>query len=194
MELLDEAPTDDALLSLARAGDRAAVGALVRRYRSVVYRFARRLVTDPALAEDVMQETFLAATGSLDTFRGEGSLKAWLLSITRAKAGEARRRKAGEPSSFESAGSLDELGARAGWGHALSPEELAARVEQRTLLERGLSGLSPEEREVVLLRDVEGLSGEQVAAALGLSLAAVKSRLHRGRLRLLALVKQEVLS
>ena len=88
--------------------------------------------------------------------------------------------------------SLEELGARAGWGHPLSPEDLAWRVQQRSLLEQALSTLPADEREVLVLRDVEGLSGEETAAAAGISLAAMKSRLHRGRLQLLAQVKAVV--
>ncbi len=162
---------------------------LVRRHRGPVYHFARRLVGDAALAEDVLQETFLAAHSSLATFRGDGSMRAWLLSIARAKAATLRRKHAGEAVHDVADASLNELGARAGWGHPLSPEELASRVEQHSLLESALAALPEDEREVVLLRDVEGLSGEETATAAGLTLPAMKSRLHRGRLRLLAQVK-----
>lgn len=183
---------DLTLISLARGGDSAAMTELVLRYRGPVYHFARRILADAALAEDVLQETFLAAQASLAAYRGEGTVKGWLLTIARAKAASMRRRRVGEPTRFDPIDTLEELGARAGWGHPLSPEDLAWRVQQRSLLEQALSTLGDEEREVLVLRDVEGLSGEETAAAAGITLAAMKSRLHRGRLQLLAQVKSAV--
>lgn len=163
----------------------------MRAHRGAVLRFARHLVRDEAAAEDVLQETFLTALKSLKDWRGEGSVRAWLLSITRSKALMARRRRVGEPELSEplEAAELSALGAEAGWGEPADPEALSARLEERALLERALEALPAPEREVVVLRDVEGLSGEDVARSLGLSLAAMKSRLHRGRLKLVAAVK-----
>lgn len=184
---------DDAtLIARARGGDATAMTRLVVRYRGPVYHFARRFLADAALAEDVLQETFLAAQASLGTYRGDGTVKGWLLTIARAKAATLRRRRAGEPAQFDPIDTLEQLGARAGWGHPLSPEDLASRLEQRSLLEQALASLAPDEREVLVLRDVEGLSGEETAAAAGISLAAMKSRLHRGRLQLLAQIKSAV--
>ena len=193
---METAPPTDAedvsLVERASRGDRQAMNALVHRHRGAVFQFARRILADAALAEDVLQETFIAAHASLASFRGAGTVKGWLLAIARAKAATALRRRAGEPATFDPVDSLEVLGARAGWGHPLSPEDLASRVEQRSLLERALAALATDEREVVVLRDVEGLSGDETAAAVGISIAAMKSRLHRGRLQLLAQVKSAV--
>lgn len=180
---------DAELCRRAAEGDRQAMDALVVAYRGPLYRFARRLTRDDALAEDVLQETFLTALRKVGTWRGEGSCRGWLFSIARTQALMARRRGAvGEAMEDERA--LPELGLSAGWGAAMDPEALAARLEEQALLERALEGLGPKEREVIALRDLEGLSGEETAQVLGLSLAAMKSRLHRARLELLAAVKK----
>ena len=84
---------------------------------------------------------------------------------------------------------LPELGEAAGWGSE-SPEAEVLRAERRARLARALDALAPEDREVLVLRDLEELTGEETAAALGLSLAAMKSRLHRARLRLAAQLRR----
>lgn len=182
--------TDDLLVRQAVAGDAAAFESLVKTWRGPVYRFARRLLKDDAAAEDVLQETFLTAHRKLASWRGDGSLKGWLFAIARSEVLMQRRRRVGEPKDYEAVESLPQLGADAGWGNPMDPHTLAERLEERTLMERLLDSLEPEEREVLQLRDIEGLSGEETAAALGLTLAAMKSRLHRARLRLVAAVKK----
>lgn len=183
--VLEEGP----VMARAMAGDRQAFSELVAAHRGAVYRFALRLTQDPALSEDVLQETFIAALGGIGAWRGEGSFRGWLLSIARSRVLMARRRRAGEPATFEAETSLEQLGLDAGWGTAWSPEALAERTEARGQLERALEGLAEEEREVLMLRDLEGLSGEETAEVLGVGLAAMKSRLHRARLRLVAALK-----
>ena len=187
------APALDALLiERCRQGDKSGCGALVERHQAAVYRFARHLLGDGAAAEDVLQETFITALQSLPGYRGDGSIRGWLLAIARSKVLRHRRRHSGEPASWEPLESLEALGLAAGFGTPMTPEALASLVERQALLQSALSQLGEEEREVVVLRDVEGLSGDETAAALGLSLQAMKSRLHRARLQLVAAVKQEV--
>jgi RNA polymerase sigma-70 factor, ECF subfamily len=177
------------LIERAARGDRLAFTSLVEANRGAVYRFALRLTRDQALAEDVLQDTFLAAMKGLAGWRGDGSFRGWLYAVARSRVLMARRKKVGEPEAFESNESLEVLGLQAGWGAPMDAEALAARVQQQSVLEAALSGLEPEDREVLVLRDLEGLSGEETAQALGLSLPAMKSRLHRARLRLVAAVK-----
>lgn len=184
---------DDDDVQRAVAGDAAAFARLVNTWRGPVYRFARRLLRDDAAAEDVLQETFLTAHRRLGTWRGDGTFQSWLFAIARSEVLMSRRRRVGEPTEYEPMESLPELGAEAGWGQAMDPHALAERLEQHTHLEAALATLEADEREVLLLRDVEGLSGEDTARALGLTLAAMKSRLHRARLRLVASVKKGVL-
>jgi RNA polymerase sigma-70 factor, ECF subfamily len=178
------------LVQEACHGDARAFGELVSLHRGPVFRFARRLMKDEAAAEDVLQETFLTAHRRLATWRGEGSFKSWLFAIARSEVLMQRRRRVGEPNAWEPMESLPELGAEAGWGQAMDPQALAERLEAKAHLETALATLDEAEREVLLLRDVEGLSGDETAAALGLSLPAMKSRLHRARLRLVAAVKK----
>jgi RNA polymerase sigma-70 factor, ECF subfamily len=177
------------LVERAARGDRPAFASLVEKHRGPVFRFALRLTRDSSAAEDVLQETFLAAMSGLASWRGEGSFRGWLYAVARSRALMARRKKAGEPESFESDESLEVLGLQAGWGAPMDAEALAARMQQRSVLEAALSKLEPADREVLVLRDLEGLSGEETGQALGLNLRAMKSRLHRARLRLVAAVK-----
>jgi RNA polymerase sigma-70 factor (ECF subfamily) len=182
------------LVQQARDGNARAFSELVVSHRGPVFRFARRLLKDDAAAEDVLQETFLTAHRRLGTWRGEGSFKSWLFAIARSEVLMQRRRRVGEPKDWEPMESLPELGAEAGWGQAMDPQALSERLEERSHLEAALGTLDEAEREVLLLRDVEGLSGEDTATALGLTLPAMKSRLHRARLRLVAAVKKGGLS
>lgn len=180
-------PTDDdaTLLALTAGGDGVAYAALVERHQGRVYRFLVRLLP-PAAAEDALQETFLRVLQRAGSFRGEGSVLSWLLGIAK---NEARMLSRKSVAIDRTAASLETLGAEAGWGQE-SPEDLAALVDRREALERGLAQLDPSEREVLLMRDVLSLSGEETAAALGITVASMKSRLHRARLRLLAVLKK----
>ncbi len=168
------------LVADAANGDRTALEALVAEHEAAVFRYAQSLVRKREDAEEVLQEVFLAFIRYARAFRGDSSLRTWLLTVTRNTAYRVRKKAAdGEGESVE----LDALGAAAGWGSE-DPESLAIRAESRDGLQRALDGLSEEDREIVLVRDLEGLSGEEAAAMLGITVAAMKSRLHRARLRL----------
>ncbi len=176
-------------MARAARGDASARREVVVRHRAAVYRLLRRLAKDDALAEDLLQDTFVTALQHLEAWRGEGTARGWLFSIARSKVLMARRGGAGHTESTDDT-KLEALGLAAGWGAPLDPEVLTARLEAHEVLERALAALDDEAREVVTLRDLEGVSGEETAQALGLSLAAMKSRLHRGRLALVAHVKR----
>lgn len=181
--------TEAEVMTRAARGDSTARSALVAKHRGAVYRLLRRLTRDDARAEDLTQETFVTALGHLDGWRGEGTARGWLLSIARSRLLMERRSPAARHEPAEDT-SLESLGLAAGWGAPMDPEALTARLEQHSVLERALEALDDEAREVLTLRDLEGLSGEETAQALGLSLAAMKSRLHRARLALVAQVKR----
>jgi RNA polymerase sigma-70 factor (ECF subfamily) len=173
---------DSDLLEAARAGDAEALETLLERHEPRVYRFARRLCGHHEDAEDVLQESLLAAARGLSGFRGASSLSTWLFSITRSACIKKRRRSRFAPTEV----SLDSAEADAARDHpdvAPGPEEAlhARRVE--AALERAIAGLDRKYREVFVLRDVEGLTAPDVAAVTGLSVAAIKSRLHRARAR-----------
>jgi RNA polymerase sigma-70 factor, ECF subfamily len=162
----------------------------VERHQAAVYRFVRTLGPDPAACEDVLQETFLAAWRSAAAFRGESSARTWLLTIARNAAMRQYRRRMGEPDRADLA-SLDDLGAAAGWGSQITPEAAAIRGEERAAIARALDALDPDDRRVLVLRDLEQMSGEEAANMLGVTLPALKSRLHRARLRLAARLRGE---
>ena len=174
------------LLRRTAAGDRSAFAALVKRHQAAVLRLARALTAQAASAEDVLQETFLAVYRHAGTWSGEASVRAWVLAIARHAAARHGRRHAGEPDRLVP---LEVLGENAGWGaegpRLDTPEDAALAAERRRTLEAALGRLSPEDREVLVVRDLEGLPGPEAAALLDLPLATLKTRLHRARLRLM---------
>ena len=154
-------------------------------YGSRVYNMARRMVRSDADAEDVTQDVLLQVVRKLPTFRGESALPTWLHRVTINTALSHRRKRAvreehrsSDP--FDTV--LAELPASgAGWDGASAPEAQLFSRETRTLIERAVARLPAIYRAVFLLADVEGLPNATIAERLGLSLAAVKSRLHRAR-------------
>lgn len=156
------------------------------RHADAVHRLLLSVGATPDDAEDALQDCFVAAWRGASTFRGSGAARGWLFTIARNALRRQHRRRAGEPAEYES---LDSLGASAGWG---SESDFSHRFEVRETLEWALGQLPPDEREVVVLRDLEGFSGQETADALELSLAGMKSRLHRGRLRLMGVARRKV--
>ncbi len=155
----------------------------MNRYSASVYRFLVSLQAASDDAEDALQECFVSAWRSAATYRGSDSARGWLFSIARNALRRQHRRKVGEPDEMEP---LEQLGAKAGWG---ASSDFSVRFEVEDELEWAMGQLPREEREAVTLRDLEGLTGEETAEALGLSLAAMKSRLHRGRLHLMGVLR-----
>jgi RNA polymerase sigma-70 factor (ECF subfamily) len=164
-----------------RDGDEQAVAALVERHAPSVLRFGVQLCGDEQQARDVMQETLLAAARGLRAYRGESRLTTWLYTIARTFCTKLRTRgDAGKDLQ-----SLEELGEE-GFEAALAatqrgPEAQTAQLELQRVLTSAIRELEPGQREVLVLRDVEGLSAAEVAEVLELSVEAVKSRLHRAR-------------
>ncbi|MFC1642737.1 RNA polymerase sigma factor, partial [Myxococcota bacterium] len=173
-ELLEET----SLVSQAQTGDTRALIALVERYQGTVYRFSRRLCQNEQDAEDALQETLLTLVHKIAEYRGDASLSSWLFTIVRSQC-RVKRQPANRQSPDE-APDLPDSSPR--------PDETASAHQLRAILRAALTELEPKYREVLLLRDVEGLSAAEVAETLGLSVAAVKSRLHRAR----AMVRHEV--
>jgi RNA polymerase sigma-70 factor (ECF subfamily) len=158
------------------------LNAVVRQYQPIVYRFGLRMCGDPDEAADVSQETLLSLVRSASAFRAEASLSTWLFAIARNACLRRRRRRTFEPARFESIEALadDQRDALAAAGQ--NPEEALEGRELQLALERAIASLKPAEREVLLLRDVEGLTAAETARVVGVNVAAVKSRLHRARL------------
>lgn len=169
------------LLQSAKSGDREALESLLAEEAPSIYRFGMRMCRHEQDAEDILQETMLAASRSLADFREDSSLSTWLYTIARRFCIKKRRQGKFTPRRIES------LEAHFSEAEQLvhpgkSPDETAQSRELRTALEAAVAKLEPEHREVILLRDVEGLTANEVATILGLSVVAVKSRLHRARL------------
>ena len=165
---------DDAeMLDAARSGDRRAVDELLARYEHPIYRFGLRMCGDEESAREVLQETMLAAFRHLPTFRGDASLSTWLYQIARSFCIKQRR---GE---HRQAPISDNLVDRApGPDAAMHARQIGAA------LAAAIAELPTEQREVLVLRDVEGLSAAEAASVVGVEVGALKSRLHRARMAL----------
>jgi RNA polymerase sigma-70 factor (ECF subfamily) len=174
-------PTNDTeLLTAARAGDRAALERLLQRHQNRVFRFGMKMCGGEDDAKDVLQETLLAAARNIRDFRGASAVSTWLYTIARSFCIKKQRTSKFAPERVES---LDEVGGEA---HAVpdaarGPEDEVAGRQVQMALQEAISALDPMYREVLVLRDVEGLSASEVAQILELSVEAVKSRLHRAR-------------
>lgn len=174
---------ENELLEAARAGDAEALEALLEQHEPRVYRFARRLCRHHEDAEDVLQESLLAAARGLPGFRGASSLSTWLFTIARSHCIKKRRRSRFAPAEV-SLDSGEAAGAREHPDAGPGPEEALHARRLEAALERAIAGLDRKYREVFVLRDVEGLTTPEVATVTGLSVAAIKSRLHRARARI----------
>lgn len=187
MEML---PPDAELVRRAKAGNLVAFEELVNRHERRIYNLALRILQNPHDAEDVTQQAFLSALEGLARFREEATFATWLNRIaTYAALKIVRKRQGLDTISFDAATEPREEDDViphpefiADWRD--SPEELVERNETRRLLDAALAQLDEKHRLVFLLRDVEGLSVKETAAALGLSEANVKVRLLRARLQL----------
>lgn len=176
------------LLERARAGDDQALGALLERHQAQVYRFGLKMCRDPEDAKDVVQDTLLAMARGVHGFRGASSLSTWLYAVARSFCIKKRRRSklAPEPERSLEAEAAAEAGSIADPGKRPDDAVAARQVEQA--LEQAIAALEPMYREVLVLRDVEGLTAPEVAEVLGIGVQAVKSRLHRARLAVRARV------
>lgn len=183
MAFPSDADDEGALVVRARAGDLSAFELLVARYERRIYNLALRMLGSPADAEDAAQEAFLRAFASLASFRGHARFGTWLYRVAiNACRDELRRRRRLPTGPLELADPQPSAALRpdppdAGPG----PEAAAERREVRALVERAVAALPAEYREAVLLRDLHDLSYEEIAAALGVAVGTVKSRIHRGR-------------
>ncbi|MBI5512659.1 MAG: sigma-70 family RNA polymerase sigma factor [Deltaproteobacteria bacterium] len=176
-----EEEDDHRLLESARSGDEQALQDLLQRHQAQIYRFGLRLCHDPEDARDVLQETLLAMARGVRDFRGASSLSTWLYTIARSHCIKKRRRSTFAPVEERSLDTDATLEVSRVADLARGPDEALAGREVEAALERALAALAPGYREVLLLRDVEGLTAPEVAEVLGLGVDAVKSRLHRAR-------------
>jgi RNA polymerase sigma-70 factor (ECF subfamily) len=175
--------TDDRLVRQARLGQLDAFETLVARHSDVVFRVAARIVGRDD-APDVSQDAFLRAYHRLDRFRGTAPFRSWLLQITQNVALDylARRRR-------QATGPLDEGEAAADPDPHRQPASTLERQERQERLERKLELLRPDYRALLVLRELEDLSYDEIAAILEMPLGSVKGRLHRARGDLIELMR-----
>jgi RNA polymerase sigma-70 factor, ECF subfamily len=173
---MENKPDHQAILQAAAVGDDRALEVLVRSYHDRVYRFGLRVCRDPFDADDAVQEAFITLARRPEVVRDPGVLS-WLMTVVRNACLRMLR-------SFRRSGSLlteDVEGSGALPAFQMDPEAALARWRVVDLVHRAIATLERPYREILVLRDLEGQTGDQVCAALGLSAAAMKSRLHRAR-------------
>lgn len=176
---------EGALVTAAKAGDLTSFEELVNRYERRIFRLAMNITQNREDAQDATQDAFMKAFQHLDSFQGGSRFYTWLVRIAVNEAlMRLRRRRPNVVSLDEPTETEDDLMPRQveDWGP--TPEQRYARTEMNSILTSSISDLDPIFRTVFLLRDVEGLSTEETAETLGVSLPAVKSRLLRARLKL----------
>jgi RNA polymerase sigma-70 factor (ECF subfamily) len=179
--------SDQALVEKAKRGDYQAFEALVNRYEGKVYRLSMRMLRNQEDAEDALQESFLQVYRGLKGFEGRSSFSTWLFRLATNVCLMKIRHRETEPAPLLP---LEEYLPRHEGEHPSiqdwpdKPEEVLLNKESRQKMLEALEKLPAEYRAVFILRDVEGFSNAEAGEALGISVAAVKSRLHRARLTL----------
>lgn len=187
-QLRELEPGDVVLVERLKRGDAEAFAGLLRRYQGKVYRLAMNMTRNPQDAEEVMQDVFLAVARKIGNFDGRAAFSTWLYRVTANAALIKLRRRRSEPHlPIEEAGPVfaaDGSFARpvADWSDL--PEDQLLAAESRQILTQAIEALPPDHKAVVVLRDIEGLTNPEAAEVLGITVLAVKSRLHRARLAL----------
>jgi RNA polymerase sigma-70 factor (ECF subfamily) len=190
---------DAALLARLRDGDEQAFTDLVGRYHSSMLRLAMSFVSSQAVAEEVVQDTWLAVLRGLGRFEERSSLRTWLFTILVNRARSTGEREARTVPVADAGPVVDasRFGPNGGW--TLPPEDWAEAAENRIdaaklsgLLRGCLDGLPGRQRDVVVLRDVEGMSSAEVCHVLAISEANQRVLLHRGRSKLRQVLESEL--
>ena len=196
--MLREVERDIEQLSRLRNGDEEAFVMLVGRYQQSMLRLARSMVSSDAVAEEVVQDTWLGVVRGIDQFEGRSSFRTWLyrILVNRARSAGSRERPnmpieslhAVDPTRFDAQGQ---------WADPLERwrEDSENRLDAASLipiLESALDDLPSRQRQVVILRDVEGLSNDETCAALGISSGNQRILLHRGRYRIREILETKI--
>jgi RNA polymerase sigma-70 factor (ECF subfamily) len=182
---------DSILLQGLRTGEESAYETLIQRFEQPIFNIVSRLLDDPADAADVVQEVFLKVFRNVVAFRGESSIKTWIYRIAVNEARNQRRwfsrhRRQEVNLEAEEQGDLYQGGYQRGYQNWLpdpgrSPFDLTLDRETQALIEAALAEVNPKFRAALVLREIEGLSYEEIGDILEISLGTVKSRILRGR-------------
>jgi len=184
----DSLPSLDEL----RAGDETAYERLVTVFSPWMQRIARKHVQSAGLAEDIVQETWLAVLSGLDAFQGRSSLKTWIFQILVNQAKSAGRHERRVIAMNPLDQRVDRPGASAGWPSvrpAASPDDLVIADETARIILAAVATLPPRDAKIIALRDIQGLSAPEAAEQLGISAGNQRVLLHRARVRLRALLR-----
>lgn len=178
---MTSAPTDPdrSLVAKAKAGDRSALEALLREYEGVVFRFAFRVCRDERKAKETAQDTFVRVLEKLGQFDGRSQFSTWVYSIVANTCSMQRRKTSKEKATH----SLDEPGMQAIAARTVASPHRSMELdaELREVMDKAILELPIDQRLAFVMRDLEELSTEEAAKALGISEAALKSRLRRAR-------------
>jgi RNA polymerase sigma-70 factor (ECF subfamily) len=176
---------DPAERSDAPEGSQREFRALIAQYHAKVYNLVHRYLGDPDEAEDVTQDTFVCAYRAWAGFRGDSAVYTWLyriaVNLSKNRLKHLRRRRAAETVSLDQPPESDEGAEREIHDWSLSPEKALENRELGLFLAAQVTRLPPDFREVVILRDYQNLSYQEIAEVVGCSVKAVKSRLFRAR-------------
>jgi RNA polymerase sigma-70 factor (ECF subfamily) len=168
------------LIKLAQRGDRKALADLVKMHEQTIFNFSFKICRNKDRAENTMQETFLSMVKSIKQFSGQSKLSTWLYRVVANHCLMLARNESKTGfASFDDDDAIIDEKEIADW--KISPERVTENNELKKILDDSINKLAPEYRVVFLLRDVEGLSTEETAKIVELSVPAVKSRLHRAR-------------
>ncbi len=178
----DQLPDEEAIIRKCLDGDEDSYSVLVDRYKSMVYNVAFRMVGDGDTAKDLAQESFIAAYGALGQFRFGSKFSSWLYSIVLNKCRDHLRLVKETVSTDDIAGVRPDSGP--------SPEQATAARQSSDALQRALDALPAEYREVLVLKHIEELGYEEIAAITGAGIPALKVRAHRGREMLRRILEQ----
>lgn len=188
---------EEKLIARSQHGDVGAFNQLIEHYQPIMYGTVYRLLGDYDVAADVTQDAFISAFKAIRTYRGGASFRAWLLRIGSNLACDHWRRVQRHPTTSleiftnedtpHAFGTLDTLALTGPEGN---PEEYMLTQELQEIIQRGLEELPLEQRTVIVLCDIEGLSYEEIAQAMQTTLGTVRSRISRGRARLRTYLQQ----
>ncbi len=185
-------PTDAELVERGRAGDRSALQELAERYQRRILGVVVGMVRNPEDAREVVQETFVRAFRNLDAFKGDSSFYTWLYRIAVNLAIDLQR-KENKRTNVEYDETQPAEDAPMAFGGKVRGEDPFDAVKNRELgakIFEAIENLTPDHRAVILLREIEGLSYEEISQVLGCSLGTVMSRLHYARKKLQAKLKE----